>query len=126
MTINPSEVTNDPVTTFQRNDHGTRVREAYWADSGMRSLSASFPDGLYRFAAITHDDTKRRQASLNAHRLVKLSVDSDDELALCLNIRAEDNTPLTINLFGISLSDLLEAVAVAVAEKHPITEESDA
>jgi hypothetical protein len=126
MTNELPNLSPDPETTFERNDHGTRVREAFWTDSGMRSLGVSFRDGLFRFAAITHDDTNRRQATLNAHRLERISVDTDDDLALSLSIRANDGSPLTINLFGLTIGDLLEAVAKAVAEKNPITEDSDA
>lgn len=120
---NPSEYTQ---TTLKRQEHGTHLREAYWPFSGMRSLSTSFSDGQHRFALITHDDSKRRQSILNGHNIVELLVDPDDSLALCFNIRSEDDTPLTINLFGVTIDDLLEAVAKTVASRNPITEDSEA
>lgn len=126
MTNDLPDLSAHTQTTFQRLDHGTQVREALWTFTGMRSLSAAFRDGGIRVALITHDNTKRRQASLSAHHITELSVESDDDLALCIRVRTEDDTPLTMNFFGVTLNDLLEAVAKAVAEKEPITEDSDA
>jgi len=124
MTDTPRDYRSHSRTTFQRHDHGTQVREAYWPFTGMRSLSASLPDGNHRISFITHDDSERRHTSLNVHQAVKIEVGTDDALALDIRVMSEDGTAISINLFGITLSDLLEAVAEAVATKTPITEDS--
>jgi hypothetical protein len=112
--------------TFQRDDHGTNVRETYWLYTGMRSLRASFNDGTHHISFITHKDRKHRQSVLSAHHVVELTVSSDDELSLGISIRSEDGSPMTLSFFGVGLDDLLEAVAKAVAEKQRQAEESNA
>lgn len=124
MTDTPPDYRSRNETTFQRHDHGTKVREAYWPFTGMRSLSASLPDGTHRVTFITHENSERRHSSVDVHQVVEIEVGTDDSLALDMRVVSEDGTPLTINLFGITLSDLLEAVAKAVASKTPITEDS--
>jgi hypothetical protein len=126
MTNDKSDVANLTQTTFKRDDYGTRVREAYWTYTGMRSLNASFSDGSHHISLITHKNSERRQSSVSAHNVVELTVDSDDTLALSLNTLSEDGSPMTISLFGINLDHLLEAVAKAVAEKQRNTEDSNA
>ncbi len=126
MTNDQSDVTNMTKRTFQRDDHGTNVRETYWLYTGMRSLRASFNDGTHHISFITHEDSKRRQTVVSAHDVAELTVNSDDELSLTLNLRGVDDTPMTLSFFGVSLDELVEAVAKAVAEKQRQAEESNA
>jgi hypothetical protein len=126
MTNDLPDLSAHTQTTFQRYDHGTQVRESRWTFTGMRSLRAAWPDGTHHIAFITHDNSDSRQTSVGAHDVVEIEVGSDDSLALDIRIESKDGTPMTINLFGVTLDDLLEAVAKAVAEKQPITEDSEA
>lgn len=125
MTKNQSD-RDYTVDTLLREDYGTRVRETYWPYTGMRSLRASFRDGTNHISLITHKDSKRRQSTVSAHGVVELTVSPDDDLSLELQVRSEDDTPMTLNFFGVTLDDLLEAVAKAVAEKQRKEEESNA
>jgi len=125
MTDTPLDISSHAQRTFSRNEHGTQVSETEWTFTGMRSLRASYPDGTHMISFITHRDEERRHTSLGAHNLVKIDIGSDDSLALDINVVSEDGTHLTVNLFGVTLSDLLEAVAKAVASKTPITEDSN-
>jgi hypothetical protein len=126
MTKKPSDLSSYTETTLQREDHGTRVRETFWRYTGMRSLRASFSDGTHHISLITHKDSERRQSTVSAHNVVELTINSDDELSLGLSVRSEDDTPMTLNFFGVTLDHLVEAVAKAVAEKQRIMEDSNA
>ena len=83
----------------------------------MRSLSASYRDGLHRVAFITHDGNDNRQTVVNVHRTEEISISSDDELALTISIRSDDGTPLTLSLHDVTLSQLMDALDLALLEK---------
>lgn len=123
MTDTPPDLSRHTSQTFHRSDHGTQVSETKWTFTGMRSLRASWPNGTHHIAFITHDDSEHRQTSLGVHDIIEIEVGSDDSLALDIRVESKDGTPMTINLFGVTLDDLADAVAQAIANKTPITED---
>jgi hypothetical protein len=125
MTDTPLDLSRHTTRTFLREEHGTQVSETKWTFTGMRSLRASWRNGIHHIAFITHDDTDSRQATLGAHDIVEIEVGCDDSLALDITVLSKDGTPLTLNLFGVTLDDLVEAVAQAVAEKQHKLEDSN-
>jgi hypothetical protein len=90
----------------------------------MRSLSASYSDGLHRVAFITHDRNDNRQTTINVHRIEEIEVNPDDELALTISIRSDDGTPLTLTLHDLTLARLMEALDTALLSKASIATEA--
>lgn len=83
----------------------------------MRSLNASYSDGLHSLSFITHDKTDDRQTIINIHRTDEISVSSDDSLALTISIRSDDGTALTFALHDVTLFRLMEALDLALLDK---------
>lgn len=114
MTTDPNDLKTHTQTTFQRQERRTHLRETFWTFTGMRSVNASYSDGLHSLSFITYDRADSRQTVFHAHRTETISIDSDDELALCLNLRSNDGVPLTIHLHDVTLSQLMEALDTAL------------
>jgi hypothetical protein len=104
----------------------TKVSETKWMNTGMRALNVSYNDGTHSVALITHDDKDRRQTSIGIHQSTEITIDSDDDLAATINLRASDGTPVGINLFGITLEQIADAIASAIAQKHEQAQEASA
>jgi len=117
MTTDPNGLKTHTQTTFQRHERRTHLRETFWTFTGMRSLNACYSDGLHMISFITHDRDDSRQTVIHAHRTETISIDSDDELALCINIRTNDGVPLTIHLHDVTLSQLMEALDTALLSR---------
>ena len=84
---------------------------------GMRSLNASYSDGLHSLSFITHDKNDNRQTVAHFHRIEELTIDSDDELSLTISIRSNDGTPLSIYFHDVTLAQLMEALDRALLDK---------
>lgn len=84
----------------------------------MRSLHASYNDGLHSVSFITHKDNPDRQTTIGIHTTASFSIDPDDSIALQMNIVSEDGTPANVGIFGITLEQLSDAVSTALQEKH--------
>lgn len=117
MTDTPPDLSQHTTETFRRHDHRTHVDETLWPFGGMRSLHVSYNDGLHTISYITHDGTDTRQTNIGIHRSEKFHISPNDDLASTLVLRAADGTPCRINLFGITLEQIADAVASAIAEK---------
>lgn len=124
MTTDNTDYRSRTTSPFLREEKRTTVRETLWTYSGMRSLSASYSDGLHRVAFITHDRNDNRQTTINVHRIEEIEVNPDDELALTISIRSDDGTPLTLTLHDLTLARLMEALDTALLSKASIATEA--
>ena len=124
MTTDKTDYRSHTSTPFRREEKRTHLRETLWTNTGMRSLNASYSDGLHSLSFITHDKTDDRQTVLNIHRTDEISVSSDDSLALTISIRSDDGTPLTLSFHDVSLGQLMDALDLALLEKSATATET--
>lgn len=126
MTEPPKKLEDRTETTLRRRDHGTEVRETLWphSRSGMRSLNVSYNDGTHMISLITHDHREDRLTTIGLHLSESVSIRSDDSLATTLEVQSSDGTTAFVSLFGITLEQIADAVATAIAQKHSREEET--
>lgn len=118
MTDTPKDLSDFTEETFHRHDHGTQVSETLWTFTGMRSLNASYDDGLHMTSHMTHDGDPHRLTTVGLHRSESVSVRSNDSLATTLTVKAEDGSSAFVSIFGITLEQLASALNRALAQKH--------
>jgi hypothetical protein len=90
----------------------------------MRSLNASYSDGLHTLSFITHDKNDNRQTVAHFHRIEELTIDPDDSGSLTISIRSNDGTPLSIYFHDVTLARLMEALDTALLSKASIATET--